>query len=95
MKTATPIKRVIVDAAIVGSVIRGTPTASSGERRDFRWIHGELLDVGAERGSGLAVSLVDRAGGIARPWAAGLAAVVRATHRRSVLITSRITGATP
>lgn len=32
---ATPKQRVIVDAAIGGSVIRGTLTASSGERRDF------------------------------------------------------------
>lgn len=39
MKTATPKQRLIVDAAIDGSVIRGTLTAASGDRRDF---HGWL-----------------------------------------------------
>ena len=39
MKTATPKQRVILDAAIDGSVIRGTLTAHSGARRDF---HGWL-----------------------------------------------------
>jgi hypothetical protein len=39
MNTATPEQRVILDAAIDGSVIRGTLTADSGARRDF---HGWL-----------------------------------------------------
>ena len=39
MKTATPKQRVIVDAAIENSVIRGTLTAPSGARRDFHvWL---------------------------------------------------------
>ena len=39
MKDATTSQRVILDASIDGSVIRGTLTASSGERREF---HGWL-----------------------------------------------------
>jgi hypothetical protein len=39
MKIATACQRVILDAAIDGSVIRGTLTASSGGRREF---HGWL-----------------------------------------------------
>ena len=39
MKNATTRQRVILDASIDGSVIRGTLTASSGERREF---HGWL-----------------------------------------------------
>ena len=58
MKIATPEQRVILDAAIDGSVIRGTLTAPSGERRGF---HGWLelntaleatLDTRADRASG-------------------------------------------
>jgi hypothetical protein len=39
MKIVTPRQRVILDAAIEASVIRGTLTAPSGARRDF---HGWL-----------------------------------------------------
>ena len=39
MKTATPKQRLILDAAIDRSVIHGTLTAPSGDRRDF---HGWL-----------------------------------------------------
>ena len=39
MKNATACQRVILDASIDGSVIRGTLTASSGRRRQF---HGWL-----------------------------------------------------
>ncbi len=39
MKTATPKQRLILDAAIDGSVIRGTLTVPSGDRREF---HGWL-----------------------------------------------------
>ena len=39
MQIATPRQRLMLDAAIDGSVIRGTLTAPSGERRDF---HGWL-----------------------------------------------------
>ena len=58
MKIATPEQRVILDAAINGSVIRGTLTAPSGDRRGF---HGWLelntaleatLDTRADRASG-------------------------------------------
>jgi hypothetical protein len=58
MQIATPQQRVILDAAIDGSVIRGTLTAPSGERRDF---HGWLelntaleaaLDTRADRARG-------------------------------------------
>jgi hypothetical protein len=58
MKTATPKQPLIVDAAIDGSVIRGTLTAPSGERREF---HGWLelntaleatLDTRADRAPG-------------------------------------------
>ena len=54
MNIATPKQRVIVDAAIDGSVIRGTLTAPSGERRDFHgWLElttalEALLDTGAD-----------------------------------------------
>ena len=58
MKIATPKQRVILEAAIDGSVIRGTLTAPSGDRRDF---HGWLelntaleatLDTRADRAPG-------------------------------------------
>ena len=39
MNTATPEQRVILDAAIDGSVVRGTLTAHAGARRD---LHGSL-----------------------------------------------------
>ena len=58
MKTATPRQRLILDAAIDRSVIHGTLTAPSGDRRDF---HGWLelntaleatLDTRADRAPG-------------------------------------------
>jgi hypothetical protein len=54
MEIATPTRRVILDAAIDRSVMRGTLTAPSGERRDFHgWLElstalEELLDPGAD-----------------------------------------------
>jgi hypothetical protein len=39
MQSTTPIRRVILDAAIERSVIRGTLTGSNGEQREF---HGWL-----------------------------------------------------
>jgi hypothetical protein len=55
MNTATPGQRVILDAAIDGSVIRGTLTAHSGARRAFHgWLElntalEAILDLHAER----------------------------------------------
>ena len=56
MKSATPEKRrVILDAAIDRSVIRGTLTAPSGDRRDFHgWLElntalEAMLDTGADQ----------------------------------------------
>ena len=55
MNSKTPEQRVILDAAIDGSVIRGTLTADSGDRRDFHgWLElntalEAILDTRADR----------------------------------------------
>lgn len=57
MQIATPTQRLILDAAIERSVIRGTLTAPSGERREFHgWLElstalEAMLGAGGERAS--------------------------------------------
>ena len=58
MKTATPKQRLILDAAIDRSVIHGTLTAPSGDRRDF---HGWL-----ELNTALEAALDPRCSGVRR-----------------------------
>jgi hypothetical protein len=67
METATPTWRVILDAAIDRSVIRGTLTAPTGERRDLHgWLElstalEAMLDPGADhRPNSLATSAAVR-----------------------------------
>ena len=63
MQITTPTQRVILDAAIERSVIRGTLTASSGERREFHgWLElstalEAMLGAGWERASSSPVAI--------------------------------------
>ena len=67
MEITDSTRRVILDAAIDRSVIRGTLTAPTGERRDFHgWLElatalEAMLDPGADdRSNGLAISAAVR-----------------------------------